>query len=122
MLALCAELATQARLAVFTNNGDWVIAHLARIAPELPRAFGEAIVGSGQMRRWKPQPSAFAACLARLGNFEPATTVFIDDNAENVAGARVAGLDALLYTDTAALRVQLRARGFELQGECANAP
>jgi FMN phosphatase YigB (HAD superfamily) len=55
-------------------------------------------------------------------SFEPTTTVFIDDNVDNVAGARVAGLDALLYTDAAALRAQLRARGFELQGESANAP
>jgi putative hydrolase of the HAD superfamily len=122
MLALCGELASQARLAVFTNNGDWLAEHIARIAPELPRHFGDAIVSSGQLRQWKPEPGAFHACLARLGEAEAAATLFLDDNADNVTGARAAGLDAELFTDIATLRRQLRERGFDLQGESDDAP
>jgi HAD superfamily hydrolase (TIGR01509 family) len=121
MLALCDQLSTQARAAVFTNNGDWLVEHIERIAPDLPRAVGEAIVSSGQLRQSKPDPAAFHSCLARLGGAEPASTLFIDDNADNVAGARRAGLDALLFTDIAALRAALRARGFDLQGEDTHA-
>ena len=117
VLALCRALSAQARVAVFTNNGDWVGANMAAIFPELPALFGEAIVCSGQMRKWKPQPEAFHACLARLGGVEPAQVLFIDDNPDNVEGARRAGLDALPYTDLAALRAALRARGFELDGD-----
>jgi len=117
MLALCRELQAQARIAVFTNNGDWVHASITTIAPELPPVFGESIVCSGLMRQSKPDPDAFLACLRRLGHDEPSATLFIDDNADNVAGARCAGLDALLYTDIATLRRELRARGFELQGD-----
>jgi putative hydrolase of the HAD superfamily len=117
MLALCGELAAQARLAVFSNNGDWVAAHVAEVVPELPALFGEAIVCSGQMRQSKPAPAAFRTCLARLGGPAAAQALFVDDNADNVEGARVAGLDALLFTDTPALRGALRARGFDLSGE-----
>ena len=117
MFALCRELAMQARLAVFTNNGDWVGAHFAEIVPELPALFGEAIVCSGQLRQCKPDPAAFRTCLARLGEAVPEKVLFVDDNADNVEGARVAGLDALLYTDTVALRGALRERGFDLSGD-----
>lgn len=117
MLALCGALAGQARIAVFTNNGDWLVEHIARIAPELPRSFGQAIVSSGQLRQWKPEPSAFHACLTRLGDAEAASTLFVDDNAGNVAGAQAAGLDAVSFTDIAALRAELRVRGFELPGD-----
>jgi HAD superfamily hydrolase (TIGR01509 family) len=117
MLALCTELASQARLAVFTNNGDWVGAHFAQIVPELPALFGDAVVCSGQMRLSKPDPAAFRTCLARLGAPVPAQVLFVDDNADNVEGARTAGLDALVFTDTLALRGVLRERGFELSGD-----
>ena len=81
MLALCRALATQARIAVFTNNGDWVGEHMATIAPGLPILFGEAIVCSGQLRQSKPEPAAFETCLGRLGDVAPADVLFIDDNA-----------------------------------------
>jgi HAD superfamily hydrolase (TIGR01509 family) len=67
------------------------------------------------MRQWKPEPAAFHACLARLGDASAADTLFIDDNADNVEGALAAGLDALLFTDTHALRAALRQRGFQLE-------
>ena len=117
VLALCRALATQARIAVFTNNGDWLVANLATIAPELPALFGDAIVCSGQMRQSKPEPQAFHACLARLGAVAPGDVLFIDDNAGNVAGARAAGLDAIEFTHLHSLRHALRARGFALDGD-----
>jgi HAD superfamily hydrolase (TIGR01509 family) len=117
MMALCRQLQPQARLAVFTNNGDWVHANMAMIAPEVVAMFGESIVCSGVMRQSKPDPAAFRACLRRLGHDAAADVLFIDDNADNVAGARRAGLDALPYTNVESLRRELRARGFELQGD-----
>jgi putative hydrolase of the HAD superfamily len=117
MLTLCAALAPQARLAMFTNNGDWVAAHLAAIAPELPALFGEAVVSSGQMGQCKPEASAFRTCLARLGDVHAADALFIDDNADNAAGALAAGLDAIHFTTLRSLRRALRERGFALTGD-----
>jgi putative hydrolase of the HAD superfamily len=117
-MALCRELQAQGRLAVFTNNGDWVHANLPVIAPELVGMFGDSIVCSGVMRQSKPDPDAFHACLRRLRHATTTDVLFIDDNADNVAGARRAGLDALLYTNLESLRRELRARGLELQGGC----
>jgi putative hydrolase of the HAD superfamily len=117
MLALCAGLAPQARWAVFTNNGEWLAAHLAAIVPELPALFGEAIVCSGQMQQCKPEQAAFRTCLARLGGVDPAQSLFVDDNAANVEGARAAGLDAIHFTTLTLLRRALRERGLELAGD-----
>jgi 2-haloacid dehalogenase len=39
-------------------------------------------------------------------------TLFIDDRADNVEGARSAGLRALLFENVATLRAQLRDHGF----------
>jgi putative hydrolase of the HAD superfamily len=114
---LCRALASQARIAVFTNNGDWVSEHMATISPELHALFGDAIVSSGQLRLRKPEPAAFAACLARLGDCAPAQALFVDDKPGNVAGALAAGLDALVYTHLHSLRHALRACGFELPGD-----
>ncbi|MGI9005563.1 MAG: HAD family hydrolase [Streptosporangiaceae bacterium] len=58
----------------------------------------------------KPDRKIFEILLARYG-LDPAATVFTDDNADNVAAAREAGLDAIPYTTAAALRRALRARG-----------
>lgn len=111
MLRLCAALAPQARLAILTNNGAWLAEYAARIVPELAPLFGEDLVCSGSLRRLKPEPETYRDCLRRLG-MSPEATLFVDDRAENVEGARAAGLDAVLHVDVAGLRVALIERGF----------
>ena len=58
----------------------------------------------------KPDPRIYDL-LARRAGLPPAALVFVDDRADNVAAAPEAGMDALLFTDAATLRVDLRARG-----------
>jgi epoxide hydrolase-like predicted phosphatase len=48
----------------------------------------------------KPDPRSYALICARLG-VEPGQTVFLDDLEANVAGARQAGLQAVLHRDNA---------------------
>ena len=110
MLGLCDALAPQAALAVFTNNGGWVAEFAQQIVPELAPLFGDRLVCSGQLGMVKPQPESYRACLHRLGA-SAETTLFFDDRAENVEGARVAGLDAVLHSDVASLRAALIERG-----------
>jgi epoxide hydrolase-like predicted phosphatase len=48
----------------------------------------------------KPDPRSYALVCARL-DAEAAQVVFLDDNEENVEGARLAGLHAVLYSGNA---------------------
>lgn len=54
----------------------------------------------------KPDPAAYTGVLDALGA-EPADVTFVDDRADNVAGARAVGLRALLFTDPTALAADL---------------
>jgi DNA-binding LacI/PurR family transcriptional regulator len=68
-----------------------------------PSPFVDALIGSGFP----------LVCIDRASPGAPCDCVLVD----NVEGARVAGLDALLYTDIVALRGALRERGFDLSGD-----
>ena len=57
----------------------------------------------------------FDACV-RAAGVPAASCIFIDDIAENVEGARQAGLTALHYVDTPALMEDLRRAGVEVPG------
>ena len=111
MLGLCDALAPQATLAVLTNNGGWLAEFADRIVPELAPLFGNRVICSGQLGVLKPEPESYRACLRELGA-RAETTLFVDDRAENVEGARAAGLDAILHSDVASLRAALIDRGY----------
>lgn len=67
------------------------------------------IVVSGEVRAAKPDPRIYRALLERY-RLEPGDTLFIDDVAVNVDGARAVGMEAVLYTSPAELRRELAAR------------
>ena len=64
------------------------------------------IVVSGDEKLVKPDAAIYHLALDRFG-LRPADAVFVDDNADNVAGAKAIGLHALLFTDEPTLRGQL---------------
>lgn len=64
------------------------------------------IVVSGEERLVKPDPAIYRLALDRFGLAGP-EAIFVDDNAANVAGARDAGIDAVLFTDAPAFRAKL---------------
>jgi len=68
------------------------------------------VVVSGEEGVAKPDPAIFDVVRRRPG-LPLHTLVFVDDRADNVAAADAAGMDALLFTDAARLRVDLRERG-----------
>ncbi len=112
MLGFCAALAEKVALGIFTNNGYWLQQHAERIVPELMPLFGTRFVSSGSLGLTKPDPDAFALCLQRLG-FAAGSTLFVDDKAANVEGARQAGLDALVFEDETQFFNELRTRGLD---------
>jgi putative hydrolase of the HAD superfamily len=108
MLALARRVGERTRLAVLTNNNLLVRAHMDALYPGLGAIFGAAICASAEQRARKPAPEAYRRCLARLGE-SPARCLFIDDSADNIAGAAEAGLHTHHYTDEAGLVVRLGA-------------
>lgn len=68
------------------------------------------IVVSGVERLVKPDPAIYRLALDRFG-LEAGRTVFVDDNAANVEGARSVGLLALHFTGEPKLRRELEGLG-----------
>jgi 2-haloacid dehalogenase len=73
-------------------------------------AWFEGIVISGEVGVAKPDRRIFEHLIERFG-IEPAETLFIDDSSANVDTAAALGFDAILFTDAAALRLELTRRG-----------
>lgn len=90
---------------VLLSNTSAETFHLCRaIAPVLDRLDG--IVLSSVEGVAKPDPALFDVALARFG-FDAPTTAFVDDRPANVAAAAELGLQAVRFTDAAALRREL---------------
>lgn len=68
------------------------------------------IVVSGAEKLVKPNPAIYRLALDRFG-LEAESTVFIDDNEANIAGAKSVGLIALHFVDEPKLRGELQALG-----------
>jgi len=73
----------------------------------------EDIIVSGEEGVAKPDPKIFEILRQRIGR-SLAGCIFIDDSMANVAAAREAGLNAILFTDTGHLREDLSVRGLPL--------
>ncbi len=83
--------------------------------PHAPAGFDvlallEDVVVSGTEGVAKPDPRIFTLVAERSG-LALGSLVFVDDRADNVAAAAALGMDALLFTDAATLRTDLRGRG-----------
>jgi 2-haloacid dehalogenase len=73
----------------------------------------EDIIVSGEEGVAKPDPRIFEILRKRIGH-DLSGCIFIDDSMANVAAAREAGLNAILFTDTGHLREDLSVRGLPL--------
>ena len=80
-----------------------------RAHPRLGTAF-DTVVVSGQVGMVKPDPAIFRLFCARAG-LAPGDCLFIDDRAENCAGAESIGMAAEVFTTPAALETALTGRG-----------
>jgi putative hydrolase of the HAD superfamily len=65
---------------------------------------------SSFVRLMKPDPRIYHMLAGEYG-LDPARCLFVDDNADNVRGARAAGMHGHLFTDVGALERDLLARG-----------
>ncbi len=77
---------------------------LLQANPFLNQATG--MVVSGQINMMKPEPEIYDYLLS-THNLNPSETVFIDDLAENIAAARVAGMHGIVFESPAQLKSAL---------------
>ncbi|MBL8588756.1 MAG: HAD family phosphatase [Methylobacteriaceae bacterium] len=107
MLDLVAGLKRAGRAVALLSNNDLLAKEtLGEIFPGLPDLFAPHAHVSAEFGLQKPDPAIFRALCARLG-VAPAEAVFVDDLAENVAGARAAGLSAHVFAGRAGLAAAL---------------
>jgi 2-haloacid dehalogenase/putative hydrolase of the HAD superfamily len=70
----------------------------------------DGYVASGLEGVMKPDPEIFVICCTRFG-LAPGDFLFVDDSARNIETAAALGFDVHHFTDPAALRPALEARG-----------
>ena len=100
------------RLGLLSNTSASHWEHCRRRFSILESLF-ETVVLSFEERAMKPCATIYKTAVDRAG--VPAGSIlFIDDLAENVAGARQAGLEAVQFTDALPLAAELRGRGVRL--------
>jgi glucose-1-phosphatase len=110
MLEIAGHLRETVDIAVLTNNTTLVADHIDTLLPDLRPLFGPRIYTSAQFKAAKPDPRCYHLCLSEL-QAVPQTVLFVDDLAENVAGAREAGLFAHHYASVETFRQALSGYG-----------
>lgn len=110
VLDMARRVERTARVAMLTNNGPLLEAHIERVFPEVVEIFGEQAYFSCSFGTCKPDPRVFERLAERLGVL-PAQTLFIDDTEDYLRGAAEAGLMTHHFQSAAALRSDLEARG-----------
>lgn len=91
-----------------SNISMEVIDQVRGLSPAFAR-LRDAVL-SGDVRLAKPDRAIFRLVCERFG-LAPADMLFVDDSAANIATARDLGFDVHHFTDPAALRPALEARG-----------
>lgn len=121
MLALVAALKASGRaVALLTNNDHLARERLDELFPGLPALFAPLGFVSAALGAQKPEPAIFREVCRRAG-VAPDRAFFVDDLAENVAGARAAGLDGCVFVGAVDLAARLIGRDAGLAGALAPA-
>lgn len=110
VIDLARQLGTRMDIALLTNNGHMMSEHIGEMAPELTALFGDKLFTSGASGFDKETVEGFTGLLAQLG-WDPATTLFVDDNAGYVANAITAGLVTHVFQDADGLQAMLSELG-----------
>ena len=95
------------RTGVVTNNVRELSKQWRELVP-VDELF-DVVVDSSEVGMRKPNPKIYLYALDQLGGIAPSRAVFLDDAAGNVAGARRAGLSAILVDDPVAAIAELDA-------------
>ena len=108
ILAIARRVGAERPVAMFTNNPFLLKRHIGEVFPAVPEIFGERALFSAELGCRKPDPEAFRRLAGRLG-VPPSGVLFFDDNADYVAGARAAGIEAHRFEGAAGVLERLAA-------------
>jgi len=97
------------RLILGSNTNDLQAVHFRKQFASTLAHF-DHLVMSHEVKRLKPHRDFYLACAEAAG-LPPSDCIFIDDLAENVEGARSAGLQGILYESTESLIGKMRKLG-----------
>lgn len=111
MLDFVERLGRAHRVLLFSNTNDVHWDFLVEASDGRLAAF-EAYL-SHEIGQLKPSTQSFIQ-VARAAGIEPARSIFFDDRADNVEGARAAGFQAEVFTSQEALAAYLTGRGVAL--------
>lgn len=113
LAALLVKLKRQGYAMALGSNTNEI--HARVFLPQFAETFRlfDALVLSYEVGHIKPSAAFYHACAARLNRPE-SECIFIDDLAENIEGARAAGLQGVLYTDTPRLIADLGQLGIQI--------
>ncbi|HET9272079.1 MAG TPA: HAD family phosphatase [Vicinamibacterales bacterium] len=111
MFALAAGLMQEYRVYLLSNVGDLHWQHFDRLYRLDSLVHGAC--ASFRVKAIKPGADIYRKAEAMFG-LDPAATVFIDDLAPNVVGARECGWNAIHHQRPQSTRLQLRALGVRL--------
>jgi len=89
---------------ILSNFQDEPFDLLAKLHPFLNEAHG--MVVSAKVNMMKPEPSIYRHLLTTY-NLEAPKTLFIDDRPENIAAAKVVGMNGIVYQNPIQLRTDL---------------
>ena len=99
-----------ARVPLFALS-NWSTETFPHVQPDFPElSLFRRIFLSGHLRLVKPDPAYYRTVLREIG-LPPERLVFIDDNADNVAGAIAVGLPAIRFRSADQARQHLRNLG-----------
>lgn len=110
VLSLVEEIKKDYQIAVLTNNSELVGDNIDYLFPELRPLFGDLIFPSSKFGAAKPDKACFLNCMSLLG-VVPQKGFFVDDKAENVAGAERAGMRGHVFTGHEGLQERLQTEG-----------
>ena len=110
VLNLAKEAANRCQIAVLTNNPAIVSSNIEYLCPEIASVFGNHVYASASFSAAKPDVEVFHRCLEKLRAL-PHETLFVDDLPDNIAGARLAGLNVHHFTGHRSLADALALRG-----------
>ncbi|WP_336057759.1 HAD family hydrolase [Nitratireductor sp. CH_MIT9313-5] len=96
---------------MLTNFAADTFSRAQEMYPFLTKSRGVTV--SGEIKLIKPDTAIYDHHAKSFG-LDPASTLFIDDSAANVEGARAAGWQAVQFTGAEKLRQDLRAAGIEV--------
>ena len=108
MVDLAHRLSERYRVFLLSNIGDLHWAHLSR--EYRLHAIGEGALPSYLAGVMKPHAGIYAEAERRFA-LEPAETLFIDDRADNIEGARARGWRGIVHEDYQSTRSALQAEG-----------